>query len=176
MCSGSWGHARKYVGAGRGGGMDQAWMVSYLASNMNQDVTIIEARWKLHLRPKGLASSQVNDDDLPPLPANKTAVEVLADFMKYLFECAKTFIKDTHSPELWASVENNIDFVLTHPNGWEGAQQAQIRRAAVRAGFISDSPKGQSRLQLLTEGEASLHFCIANGLTSDPVAVSPRVS
>ncbi|KZP20070.1 hypothetical protein FIBSPDRAFT_546789 [Athelia psychrophila] len=123
--------------------------------------------WKLHLRPKGLASSQVNDDDLPPLPARKTAVDVLSDFMKYLFQCAETFIKDTHSPELWASVADNIDFVLTHPNGWEGAQQAQIRRAAVRAGLVLDSAKGQSRLQLLTEGEASLHFCIANGLTSD---------
>lgn len=156
--------------------MDQARMVSYLVSKANQDVMLMLARWKLHLRPKGLPSSQVNDDDLPPLPTNKTAVDVLADFMKYLFDCAKTFIKDTHSPELWASVENNIDFVLTHPNGWEGAQQAQIRRAAVRAGFISDTPKGQSRLQLLTEGEASLHFCIANGLTSDSVAVSLRDS
>ncbi|KZP05973.1 hypothetical protein FIBSPDRAFT_903144 [Athelia psychrophila] len=123
--------------------------------------------WKLHLRPKGLASSQINDDDLPPLPAHKTAVDVLSDFMKYLFQCAETFIKDTHSPELWASVADNIDFVLTHPNGWEGAQQAQIRRAAVRAGLVFDSPKGQSRLQLLTEGEARLHFCIPNDLPSD---------
>ncbi|KZP28402.1 hypothetical protein FIBSPDRAFT_817256 [Athelia psychrophila] len=123
--------------------------------------------WKLHLRPKGLSSSQVNDDDLPPLPRHKSAIDVLSDFMKYLFKCAETYIQDTHSSELWASVVGNIDFVLTHPNGWEGAQQAQIRRAAVRAGLISDAPNGQCRLQLLTEGEASLHFCIANGLASD---------
>ena len=87
--------------------------------------------------------------------------------MKYLFQCTETYIKETHSPELWDSVANNIDFVLTHPNGWEGAQQAQIRRAAVRAGLVNDTPEGQARLQLLTEGEASLHFCIANGLASD---------
>ncbi|KZP28411.1 hypothetical protein FIBSPDRAFT_927551 [Athelia psychrophila] len=126
--------------------------------------------WKLHLHPKGLASSQIDDDDLPPLPAHKTAFDVLSDFMKYLFQCAEAFITDTHSSGLWASVANNIDFVLTHPNGWEGAHQAQIRRAAVCAGLVFDSPRGQSRLQLLTEREASLHFCIANGLTSDSMA------
>lgn len=124
-------------------------------------------RWKLHLRPKGLASSQVNDDDLPPLPFNKSAVQVLGDFMKYLYQCAQTYIRDTHSPEMWASVANNVDFVLTHPNGWEGAQQSQIRRAAVLAGLIPDTSNGHSRVQLLTEGEASLHFCIGNALTSE---------
>ncbi|KZP05969.1 hypothetical protein FIBSPDRAFT_966852 [Athelia psychrophila] len=95
------------------------------------------------------------------------SVDVLGDFMKYLFQCAKTYIKQTSSSELWAEVANNIDFVLTHPNGWEGAQQAQIRCAAVCAGLVFDSPRGQSRLQLLTEGEARLHFCISNDLPSD---------
>ncbi|KZP02189.1 hypothetical protein FIBSPDRAFT_771053, partial [Athelia psychrophila] len=60
-----------------------------------------------------------------------------------------------------------IDFVLTHPNGWEGAQQSEIRRAAVLAGLSSDTLEGQSRIQLLTEGEASLHYCIEKGLTFD---------
>jgi len=128
-------------------------------------------RWKLHLRPKHLPSSHVSDDDLPALPWNKSAVQVLGDFMGYLYECARTYIQDTHSPELWKSIENDIDFVLTHPNGWEGAQQSQIRHAAVLAGLITDTPDGHARLQLLTEGEASLHFCIGNGLTSDSMTV-----
>ena len=91
--------------------------------------------------------------------------------MGYLYRCTRTYIQDTHSPELWRSVESDIDFVLTHPNGWEGAQQSQIRRAAVLAGLISDTPDGHSRLQLLTEGEASLHFCLGNGLASDSLTV-----
>jgi len=118
-----------------------------------------------------LASSQVSDDDIPALPRNKAAVEVLGDFMEYLYKCARTYIQDTHSPALWKSIENDIDFVLTHPNGWEGAQQSQIRRAAVLAGLIKDTPDGHSRLQLLTEGEASLHFCLGNGLASDSLTV-----
>ena len=73
--------------------------------------------------------------------------------------------------DLWKSVENNIDFVLTHPNGWEGAQQGKIRHAAVTAGLISDSTDGHSKLQLLTEGEASLHFCLGNGVGSQDLEV-----
>ncbi|KAF9055142.1 hypothetical protein BDZ89DRAFT_1087862 [Hymenopellis radicata] len=42
----------------------------------------------------------------------------------------------------WSSVEHHIDF--------EGQQQGLVRRAAV----------GQDRLQFVTEGEASLPFCI----------------
>ncbi|KAF7982968.1 hypothetical protein HWV62_24554 [Athelia sp. TMB] len=123
--------------------------------------------WKLHLRPKRLQSSHVSDSDLPPLPLNRTAVEVLSDFMRYLFHCAQIYIIDTHSETLWDSVASNIDFVLTHPNGWEGAQQSDIRRAAVLAGLVPDTLQGHSRLQLLTEGEASLHFCISKGLACD---------
>ncbi|KIM86827.1 hypothetical protein PILCRDRAFT_4705 [Piloderma croceum F 1598] len=123
--------------------------------------------WKLHLRPKHLVSSHVSDDDIPALPLNKSAVQVLGEFMKYLYRCAQTYIQDTHSREVWKSIENDIDFVLTHPNGWEGAQQSDIRRAAIIAGLIEDTVDGHSRLQLLTEGEASLHFCLGNGLTAD---------
>jgi hypothetical protein len=68
-------------------------------------------------------------------------------------------------------MESDIDFVLTHPNGWEGAQQSQIRRAAILAGLIADTVEGHSRLKLLTEGEASLHFCLGNGLASDSLTV-----
>lgn len=91
--------------------------------------------------------------------------------MEYLFKCARTYIQDTNLPECWESIKDDIDFVLTHPNGWEGAQQSQIRRAAVLAKLIPDTPSGHSRIQLLTEGEASLHFCIEKGLASDTTAV-----
>jgi len=126
---------------------------------------------KLHLRPRSLTSGHVSDDDIPALPWNKSAVEVLGDFLGYLYRCTRTYLQDTHSPELWMSIESDIDFVLTHPNGWEGAQQSQIRSAAILAGLILDTPDGHSRLQLLTEGEASLHFCLGNGLAPDSLTV-----
>ncbi|KAG2139686.1 hypothetical protein DEU56DRAFT_799606 [Suillus clintonianus] len=35
---------------------------------------------------------------------------------RYLFQCARTYIQESHS-NFWRSVENSIEFVLTHPNG-----------------------------------------------------------
>jgi hypothetical protein len=135
---------------------------------------LISVRWKLHLRPKHLASSHIREDDISPLPRGKSAVQVLADFMRYLFQCVRTYIQESHL-NLWGSVENSIEFVFTHSNGWEGLQQQQIRRAAELAGLIP-SKEEQSHVHLLTEGEASLHFCITNVITSDafssPIAVS----
>jgi hypothetical protein len=132
-------------------------------------------RWKLHLRAKHLAASHITDNDIPPLPRGKNAVEVLGDFMQYLFRCARSYIEDTHASgsNLWQSLENRIEFVLTHPNGWEGPQQKQIRLAAVLGGLIPSTEEGMARVHLLTEGEASLHYCVANILASDTMSKTP---
>ncbi|KAF9262587.1 hypothetical protein L218DRAFT_960047 [Marasmius fiardii PR-910] len=121
--------------------------------------------FKLHLRPKGL-ESHVHDSDLPPLPKNKAAIDVFADFLRYLYQCTINYIKENRGAEFFSSVEHNIDYVLTHPNGWEGPQQAQMRQAAVRAGLVT-TEDAESRLQFVTEGEASLHFCINKGIMRD---------
>lgn len=136
-------------------------------------MTII--RWKLHLRAKHLAASHIADDDLPPIPFGKSAVEVLADFMRYLFYCTQKYIEDSHGVNLWKSVENRIEYVLTHPNGWEGPQQKQIRRAATMAGLVPSSPETQDRVHLLTEGEAGLHFCVSNILASEALSRMPII-
>ena len=62
---------------------------------------------------------------------------------------------------LWEKLEPTTEYVLSHPNGWEGGQQTLMREAA-------DTEDGRSRLSFVTEGEASLHFCIQNGLTTEP--------
>lgn len=106
-------------------------------------------------------SSEVAET-IPPLPPNRTVVDVFADFMAYLFQCAKTYIIESvpSGPDFWMSFEDRVEFVLTHPNGWEGAQQSQMRQAAIQAGLITDSPEGRAKVHFVTEGEASLHFCI----------------
>jgi len=136
----------------------------------------VKSRWKLHLRPKHLASSINRDNDLPPLPSGKSADDVLTDFIKYLFECVKSYIQDHHIGLTWSSVENSIEFIFTHPNGWEVAQQRRYRRAIARAGLIPGTREGQSRVHMLTEGEASLHFCVANLVNAEATSqVSPGV-
>ena len=103
-------------------------------------------------------------EQIPPLPLNKTVVEVFADFLTYLLECASSYIQDTHANgvDLWNSVKNDIDFVLSHPNGWEGKEQAEMRKAAVMAKLIPDTAAGHARVSFVTEGEASLHCCLAD--------------
>ena len=98
------------------------------------------------------------------LPKGKTVVDVFADFMRYLFESTKTLFKTSEpNGELgWNSISNNIELVLTHPNGWCGPQQALLRTAAVRAGIVPDTPAGRSRVHFVTEGEASFNFCTSH--------------
>ncbi|KAI9573190.1 hypothetical protein HD554DRAFT_2059660 [Boletus coccyginus] len=134
--------------------------------------------WKLHLRAKHLASSHVKDEDIPPLPQGRSAIQVLGDFMRYLFSCARNYIIESHASgaSMWRSMENKIEFILTHPNGWEGLQQQHIRRAAEIAGLVPGGEENSGRIHLLTEGEASLHFCVTHVLASDPLSQVPILS
>ncbi|KAG2146157.1 uncharacterized protein EDB93DRAFT_1240978 [Suillus bovinus] len=127
--------------------------------------------FKLRLRPKSM-KLKMNGMRLSPLPRHKTSVDVFGDFLAYLFRCTKSFIIDTHAngQTLWHHVESSIEFVLSHPNGWEGAQQTKMRRAAVYGGLIPDTDEGRARIRFVTEGEASLHACVQSGLAADAAA------
>lgn len=134
-----------------------------------EDEHWVKAEWfKLHMRPQSISGAKPLDK-IPPLPKGKTVDDIFADFIRYLYACAKAYIQESHpnGVSLWSSVEKDIDYVLSHPNGWEGAQQQQMRKAAVQAGLIPNTAEGQSRIRLVTEGEASLHFCIQKGLTAE---------
>ncbi|KAJ3881321.1 hypothetical protein F5051DRAFT_458832 [Lentinula edodes] len=134
-----------------------------------EDEQWTKVEWfKLHLRPKSSKTPLRTHQQILSLPPDKSVIDVFADFLRYLFLCCRTFIEETLLPDgksFWESVKDRIVFVLSHPNGWEGRQQSSMRRAAVLAGLAPDSPEGQNRILFVTEGEASLHFCINNGLT-----------
>lgn len=131
----------------------------------------------MHIRPRNEASGHITSR-IPPLPPNKTVVQVLADFLVYLYKCARNYIQETHAngKDLWESVEKDIDFVISHPNGWEGWQQTQMREAVVAAGFVPDTDEGHARVSFVTEGEASLHFSIRNGLPEGAMEVCESFS
>lgn len=131
------------------------------------------------MRRKTLSSPHLRGHHIPILPVNKSIIDVFADFFRYLNECSKTYIQETHpnGSELWKSFDKHIVYILSHPNGWEPAQQSYMRRAAVLAGLTTDTEaeKEGNTLQFVTEGEASLNFCITNGLTKDCMTVCPDV-
>ncbi|KAK7472165.1 hypothetical protein VKT23_000287 [Stygiomarasmius scandens] len=131
-----------------------------------EDEDWIRCEWfKLHLRPNGKGDGTVSQAIPPPLPLKKTAVAVLADFLRYLMRCVQKFIIQSmyNGLSFWESVEDRIQFILPHPNDWEDPQKSQMRRAAVQAGLITGSTQDCDRVQFVTEGEAILHFCLNNG-------------
>lgn len=119
----------------------------------------------------------MNGMRLSPLPKRKTPTHVFGDFLSYLYRCTRSFISDTHAngQSLFTSVEHDIQFVLSHPNGWEGPQQTRMRAAAVYASLVPDTDNGRARIWFVTEGEASLHACVLSGLASEVLSVSCSV-
>ncbi|KAJ3733982.1 hypothetical protein DFJ43DRAFT_1131008 [Lentinula guzmanii] len=135
-----------------------------------EDEQWTKVEWfKLHLRPKSSKTADLRiHQQILALPPDKSVIQVYADFLRYLFSCCRTFIEErmlSGGVGFWESVQDRIVFVLSHPNGWEGPQQNSMRRAAVLAGLITENPEDRDRLHFVTEGEASLHFCINNRLT-----------
>ena len=92
------------------------------------------------------------------LPRGKTIVDVFADYMRYLFESTETLFKSSEPNVRWDSI-SSIELVLSHPNGWGGPQQSQLRSAAIKAGIVSDTPVGRAQVHFVAEGEACFNFC-----------------
>ncbi|TFK63668.1 hypothetical protein BDN72DRAFT_803057 [Pluteus cervinus] len=135
--------------------------------------------FKLHLRPTTLGVDEVSRFTLqmPPLPAGKTIVEVFADFFRFLYESSRAYIESNYSTgrSIWSSIQSDTIFVISHPNGWEGPQQSQMRQAAILADLIPDTDEGRNRIQFVTEGEASLHFCINQDLMTERIKTESRI-
>ncbi|KZT00295.1 uncharacterized protein LAESUDRAFT_764717 [Laetiporus sulphureus 93-53] len=143
-----------------------------------EDENLIYVEWfKLHLRPSSLAPDDLDAVIARPLPTGKTAVDVFGDFLAYLYSCARKHITDSHAGGdlLLSSFGDRIEFVLSHPNGWEGLQQSKMRRAAVLGGLIPDTAAGQGRVHFVTEGEASMYFCIQKGLAANSMQIGQNI-
>ena len=128
-------------------------------------------RWKLLLgptEPPAALKAQMSKE----LPKGKTIVDLFADFMRYLFDSTKSLFisSDPNGERRWKSVSHEIELVLTHPNGWGGPQQSQLRTAAIRAGIIPEA-QANSRVHFVTEGEASFNFCVTHNQVGEDMKV-----
>ncbi|KAH9917533.1 uncharacterized protein B0H18DRAFT_1214541 [Fomitopsis serialis] len=132
------------------------------------------AEWfKLRLCPEGM---QAKGERLPKICIDKSVVQIFADYLAYIYKCAKDYISDSHA--LGRQVLETgapIEFVLSHPNGWGGKQQSKMRHAAILAGLVPDMEAGNARICFVSEGEASLHFCIVNGLVGESLKDSQHI-
>ena len=112
------------------------------------------------LSPSELSAAMMDQMSME-LPKGKTIVAVFADFMRYLYVSTEILFKSSEPNVKWDSI-SVIELVLTHPNGWKGPQQSQLRAAAVKAGLIQDIPAEHARIHFVSEGEASFGFCATN--------------
>ena len=110
------------------------------------------------------------------LPMGKTIVNILSDFMRYLFDSTVRLIIDAERDgELrWNAVSSNVELVLTHPNGWGIPQQSQLRAAAVQASIVPDTEEGHAKVHFVTEGEAQFNFCATHSQASESLKVRDR--
>ncbi|KAG9009248.1 hypothetical protein FRB90_008492 [Tulasnella sp. 427] len=119
----------------------------------------VRTEWfKLELRPPSLRIDTPKVD----LPPGRTVIDVFGDFLKYMFACVGEHIINTHvdGNRQWLSLKEKAHFVLSHPNGWGSYQQGEMREAAIKGGLVPNTSAGRERIEFVTEGEASFHWCI----------------
>jgi len=126
------------------------------------------------LSPSDLSAAMVDQMSME-LPKEKTIVDVFADFMRYLYDSTEALFKSSEPNIKWDSI-TTIELVLTHPNGWKGPQQGQLRTAAVKAGLIQDTPADHARVHFVSEGEASFNFCATHTQAGENLKVCHTVS
>ena len=96
------------------------------------------------------------------LPRGKSLQDVFSDFIRYLFDSAKSFIQDSEpfGEELWAAVERNTSLILSHPRGWGGHELEFLRKAVIRASVFTEEVL--TSVYFITEEEANFNFCVTH--------------
>ena len=109
-----------------------------------------------------MTNSDLQNFEIPPLPADVTITQVYADLMKYLMEHTQRFFETTTADgeEIWVRLRDTMVIVLATPNGWDIREQATLRKASIMASLVTEENAGQL-LQFVTEAEASVHHVLA---------------
>lgn len=85
--------------------------------------------------------------------------------MNYLFtQTRESFIlRILDGQRTWTALQNNIEFVIAHPNGWDIREQGILRNAAVDARLVPSLYVAQEKIHFVSEAEASVHFVLTHG-------------
>ncbi|KDN46686.1 hypothetical protein RSAG8_04066, partial [Rhizoctonia solani AG-8 WAC10335] len=119
--------------------------------------------FKLLLHPEELRVQGSLGIERQPFRYGVTLEQVYSDFLGYLLEHTQTYFKDRiiDGGSLWSRYQSKMEFVIAHPNAWSTRQQAFLRKVAIQAGFVN-AIQAQNNIRFVTEGEASVHFCLAD--------------
>ncbi|KAJ7153014.1 hypothetical protein C8R46DRAFT_479992 [Mycena filopes] len=153
---------------------DQQGKARAFGAETEDEDTIIEAEesgwvkvewWKLLLRPAHLPI--IKDLVLPPLPPNITVDQIFSDHLRYIKDQVKAYITSTYGSggDIWDILSPTMYVILTTPNGFEGAQQNRMRKAAIKAGLVDE--EGGRRVKFVTEAEAAVLYATDSGSVND---------
>lgn len=105
-------------------------------------------------------SKKLTKDDSPIVTANNgqkfPVIDLIADYLGELGGLLQSELKKATSGEL---KDNEILWCLTIPAIWKDKEKAFMRRAAIKAGLISNNASDQDRLLLVLEPEAAAIYC-----------------
>lgn len=110
------------------------------------------------------------------LPFTLAVDRIYADFLKYLMVHTQSFFESrtADGARTWSTLIDKSDIVIAHPNGWGLQEQSVLRRAAIMAEIVSEADAG-ARIRFVSEGEASVHFCLLHGNIATKMEVNyPR--
>jgi hypothetical protein len=109
----------------------------------------------------------------PELPFTLTVERIYADLLKYLMVHTQSFFESrtADGARTWSSLIDKSDIVIAHPNGWGLREQGVLRGAAIMAEIVSEADAG-TRIRFVSEGEASVHFCLLHGNIATKMKVS----
>ncbi|KAF2815673.1 uncharacterized protein BDZ99DRAFT_432368 [Mytilinidion resinicola] len=98
---------------------------------------------------------------MPPLPAGKSAVEVVGDYLSRLREATLASLVKSLGPRI-PNDASIVRYYFSHPPIWNEGAKTAFRRAIVHAGYVQDV--NDPRVTLMSGPEASAHFCFKTGL------------
>ncbi|KAF8337586.1 uncharacterized protein EI90DRAFT_2991950 [Cantharellus anzutake] len=115
-------------------------------------------QFKLHLHPSTMR--QKYNLAIEPLPPGVGLTQIYQDFLAYLLANTRQYFVDhvVDGVRVWNQYFPASDIVIAHPNGWGIREQDFLRSAVAAAGWTRDS--GSPRIHFITEGEASVHYCM----------------
>ncbi|KAF8311659.1 uncharacterized protein EI90DRAFT_2953365 [Cantharellus anzutake] len=115
--------------------------------------------FKLHLHPK--AMKEMHNLTLDPLPEGVPLSTIYRDFFGYLIKHTQDAFEDCvlDGARVWEMLFPSADVVIAHPNGWGLREQEFMHEAAVAANIVPQS-QPRTRIFFVTEGEASVHYCM----------------
>ncbi len=110
------------------------------------------------------------------LPEGVPLSTIYKDFFGYLARHTQEAFANRvlDGTRVWHTYFPSADVVLAHPNGWGLREQEFMRGAAVAAGIVPQE-EAHSRIFFVTEGEASVHYCMLHANLAPQFRVRARL-